>query len=256
MSERHLLRTESGDIEVLARGEGPSVVLVPSLGRGAEDFADLSERLAAAGFRALAPNPRGIGGSTGPLEDLTMEQIAGDVLAVVHSLGTTPAVLVGHAFGNRVVRLAATLEPHAVDRVALLACGGRVPPAPEVGAALLAVFDESLDADAHLAAVRLGFFADGNDPAVWADGWYPAVASAQMAAQRQMDVSTWWTAGRAEVLVVQPVDDLIAVEANALDILEQLGSRASMVRIDRAGHALLPEQPQAVADALVTWLAR
>lgn len=254
MSERQIVQTESGEIEVMVRGAGRTVVLVPSLGRGADDFDDLAARVAAAGYRVLAPNPRGIGGSTGPIDGLTMEQLSDDVMAVVRALGSTPATLVGHAFGNRVVRLVASREPDAVDRVALLAAGGRVPPAPEVGAALLAVFDPALSDEAHLGAVRLAFFADGNDPAVWSEGWYPAVAAAQMGAQRQMDVDTWWRAGRAQVLVVQPAEDRLAVAANALDVCEQLGSRASMVTIERAGHALLPEQPEAVAEALIAWL--
>src|SRR4051794_8895013 len=69
-----------GAIEVHAVGAGPTVVLLPSLGRPASDFDELAVRLAGAGFLALAPEPRGVGRSTGPLEDLTLAALAGDVV--------------------------------------------------------------------------------------------------------------------------------------------------------------------------------
>ena len=72
-----------GPIEVREQGSGRPVVMLPSLGRGGADFDDLAGRLAAAGYRALCPEPRGIGGSTGELGDLTMADLADDVAAVI-----------------------------------------------------------------------------------------------------------------------------------------------------------------------------
>jgi pimeloyl-ACP methyl ester carboxylesterase len=46
---------------VLAQGQGPLIVLLPSLGRGATDFDPIADRLADAAFRVLRPEPRGIG---------------------------------------------------------------------------------------------------------------------------------------------------------------------------------------------------
>ncbi len=246
----------AGPIEVHAAGRGRAVVLVPSLGRAASDFEDLADRLARAGYLALAPEPRGIGGSAGPLEDLSLTALAGDVASVVATLGAGRATVVGHAFGNRVARMTAARHPDAVDGVALLACGGLIAPSAEAGAALRAVFDPGLSPAEHLAAVRTAFFAPGHDASVWADGWYPTVAAAQSRATTREPVTDWWSAGAADVLVVQPADDVVAVPANGEDIARNLGARASMVTIPDAGHALLPEQPEAVAAALVEWLGR
>ena len=41
---------------------------------------------------------------------------------------------------------------------------------------------------------------------------------------------------------------MVALPANADDIVERLGERATLVAAADAGHALLPEQPEAVAD--------
>ena len=258
---RHYRRTElvdgpAGPIEVRLLGEGPLVVLLPSLGRGASDFATLATRLARSGYLVACPEPRGLGRSAGPLDGLTLADVADDAAAVIAALDAGPATVVGHAFGNRVARMVATRHPTLVESVVLLACGGRVPPEPEAGAALFRVFDVSLPADEHLDAVRTAFFAPGNEPAVWADGWHPEVAAAQSAATGSTPVEEWWEAGAADVLVVQPAEDHIALPANAEDLVAALGDRATLVTIPGAGHALLPEQPAAVVVALLTWLHR
>lgn len=249
-----LISGPAGAIEVRVTGQGPPVVLIPSLGRGAADFDDLADRLARAGYRAIAPEPRGIGGSDGPLDGLTMFDLAADVAAVVDALVGGPATLVGHAFGNRVARMTATEHPRVVESLVLLACGGDVPPAPEHAAALRRVFDVEVTGADHLAAVGTAFFSPGNDPSVWVDGWYPLVASVQGKATNALDPGHWLDAGTAEVLVVQPLDDVVALPANARSILDRIGDRASLVEIADAGHALLPEQPDAVAAAVLDWL--
>ncbi len=245
----------AGPIEVRVVGEGPTVMMIPSLGRGARDFDDLSARVAAAGYRCLAPEPRGIGGSTGALDDLSMADLAADAAAVVRSLGGGRATVVGHAFGNRVARMLATDHAEVVESVVLLACGGIVQPEPEIHEALFAVFDVELSDDQHLAHVATAFFAPGNDPGVWFDGWHGGVAFFQGRATANQPVAHWWGAGSAPVLVVQPADDLLAPPANADRIKADLGARARLVTIDDAGHALLPEQPEAVAAALLEWLS-
>src|SRR5262249_57960217 len=59
-------------IEVLTQGQGHPIVLLPSLGRGAEDFDAIAERLAAASFRVLRPQPRGIGESRGAMTGIDL----------------------------------------------------------------------------------------------------------------------------------------------------------------------------------------
>jgi len=123
-------------------------------------------------------------------------------------------------------------------------------------AALRRVFDTDASTEDHLAAVETAFFAPGNDASVWEDGWYPAVAQLQGRAAEEDDPNIWWTAGSAEVLVVQPADDVVALSANAHDIVERLGGRATLLTVPDAGHALLPEKPVVVADAVLEWLER
>ena len=104
--------TKVGDarIEFLLEGAGEAVVLIPGGGLEASNFEDLARRIAGAGFRAVAVNPRGVGASKGRLEGLTLHILAGDVAAVIEALGSGPAHVVGHGFSNRVARCLASIS--------------------------------------------------------------------------------------------------------------------------------------------------
>ena len=121
---RQMVERSGGTVEVFIEGQGPRVVMIPSPGRGAEDFADLAGQVSAAGYRVVRPQPRGIGGSRGTLEGITLREIAADVVSVIETLPGQPAFVVGHAFGNRVARMLAGDRPERVRAVILLAAGG------------------------------------------------------------------------------------------------------------------------------------
>src|ERR1700745_3824075 len=75
---RELVRRDNVTIEVIAEGRGPLIVMLPSLGRDSEEFDPAAARIAAAGFRVLRPQPRGYGRSSGPMEKLTLPDLARD----------------------------------------------------------------------------------------------------------------------------------------------------------------------------------
>ena len=71
-SARHevLVAYDDVQIETVVEGEGPAIVILPSLGRdGYEDYDEVAQMLAAMGWRVLRPQPRGIGASTGPMRE-------------------------------------------------------------------------------------------------------------------------------------------------------------------------------------------
>jgi pimeloyl-ACP methyl ester carboxylesterase len=249
-------QTPAGEVRIAARvmGQGPLVVLVPSLGRGASDFDELAVRLADQGYRAAAIDPRGIGQSRGPSDGLTLFDYAEDVSAAANGLSGKPAVFVGHAFGNRVVRALAARHPEQVRGLVLLAAGGQVAIAPPVLKALNAVFDPSLPSDEHLAAVKLAFFAPGNDPKLWDEGWHGEVARQQQAALARTPAGQWTGAGSASILVVQAADDAVAPPANADALRKAAPDRVKVVVLPDAGHAMLPEQPLALGTLLLEYL--
>lgn len=245
-----------GAIEVIDSGPkaGPMVLLLPSLGRGARDFDHLAGQLAAAGYRVLRPEPRGIGRSAPYTGSPTLVELAEDALAAVPKDRAERLVVVGHAFGNRVARTLASRHPDRVRGLVLLAAGGKVRMEPDLEKALVESFNLSLPEDARMKHVATAFFAPGNDPYTWRDGWFAKVAEVQIAATDRTPVDSWWTAGDAPILVVQPLQDVLAPRENAERLKAEGGDRVTVVYVDRAGHALLPEQPAAVAGHVLAYL--
>ncbi len=256
MRQIAMVSTDHGPIEVHVCGQGPLVVMLPSLGRGAADFDRLAADVAAAGYRAACPEPRGLGASAVPDREETLATLAADVAAVIAELGDGPAVVVGHAYGNRIARMTATNHPEQVESLVLLACGGFVPVTDDMAVAMRTIFDPRNPPDVRLDAVGRAFFAPGNDASVWADGWFAKLAQAQEQATVSTPVGDWWAGGTAPMLAVQPADDRLAVPANADALAEAVGDRVEVVVIPNAGHALLPEQPEAVAQTVIGWLNR
>jgi pimeloyl-ACP methyl ester carboxylesterase len=241
-------------IEVLQQGSGPLVVLLPSLGRGAGDFDSIAERVAAAGFRVLRPQPRGIGLSRGPLSGIDLDDYSADVGAVIEHEGKGAAFVAGHAFGNRVARLLATRRPDLVRGLALIAANiGRAPSPPKVRDAIRKSADPSAPEAERIAALQFAFFAPGNDARVWLDGWHPEVLAAERIAGDKTSRELDYAGGTAPILYLQPDHDPLAHVEDAEEYKRQFGERVSVVVIPHSSHAVIVEQPHAVGDALIAY---
>lgn len=227
------------------------VVLLPSLGRPASDFDPLVAHLAREGFRCwpLDPVPAVPSGTT-------LLDLARDTVSRVDAASVDRFHLVGHAFGNRLARAVTATAGGRVASLTLLAAGGHVPIPPEAAHALALCFTLPAGTPEHLEAVRYAFFAPGHDPAVWADGWNPDVAEYQRAAVASTDTAAWWDAVAPHVLVVQGLQDAIADPENGRRYAADHADRTTLVELPDAGHALIVEQPEAIAAAMLTHLRR
>lgn len=254
--ERKSVRRGAVALEVLAEGRGPLVVLLPSLGRGAQDFDPIAERVAGAGYRVLRPQPRGIGVSTGPLY-ADLQDCAADIAAVIEAENSGPAFVCGHAFGNRVSRMLATDRPDLVESVALIAANvGKAPSPPDVRQAIRNSADPSLPAQTRLAALRFAFFAPGNDPTPWLDGWHPDVLAAQRLAGDRTPRALDYAGGGKPILYLQPDHDPLAHVEDAEIFRRANGARVTVTSIPNASHAAITEQPAFVAAALISYATR
>jgi pimeloyl-ACP methyl ester carboxylesterase len=250
---RELLRYDHVMIDVIVEGQGPAIVLLPSLARDSDDYDDVAEGLAAAGFRVLRPQPRGIGRSTGPMDGLTLHDFARDIAEVIKAFGDGHAVVVGHAYGNWVARMTAADYPQHVRGVVIAAAAAKSYP-PELTTVVTQAGDLDLSDEERLKALRFGFFAPGSDPTVWLTGWYPQIRASQRAAAAATKQSEWWSGGTVPLLDLQAEKDPFKPPEKRNEMKDEFGDRVTVMVIPNASHALIPEQPKAVVDALVAWI--
>ena len=113
---------EAGD-----RG-APVVVLAHGFPELAYSWRHQMPALAAAGFRVIAPDQRGYGGSSRPepVDAYDIHALTGDLVALLDHAGADEAVFIGHDWGAMVVWHTALLHPTRVRAAA----GLSVPPIP------------------------------------------------------------------------------------------------------------------------------
>ena len=115
-------------MRIAEQGSGPLVLFCHGWPESWYSWRHQLAALAGAGYRAVAPDMRGYGGTDAPanVEQYTMLHLVGDMVELVKALGETQAVIVGHDWGAPVAWTAAMLRPDLFRAVA----GMSVPFAP------------------------------------------------------------------------------------------------------------------------------
>jgi pimeloyl-ACP methyl ester carboxylesterase len=114
---------EAGGLRFHALAEGPDggplVLLLHGFPELSRSWRHQLPALAAAGFRAVAPDLRGYGGTDarGPYD---LRTLAGDVDALIAALGRDRATVVGHDWGGVIAWATAHLHPERVERLAIM----------------------------------------------------------------------------------------------------------------------------------------
>ncbi|WP_248799242.1 alpha/beta fold hydrolase [Pseudomonas sp. MWU13-2105] len=248
-------------IEAYEQGTGKTIVILPSLGRGAQDYDDVAGYLAQEGFRVLRPEPRGVNGSQGPLNNLTLHDFAADVALLMDHENTGPAVVVGHAWGSQPARVLAVDRPDLVKGVVMAAASvGKFPPGysekpyGRMVEAITGSGNYALPEAQRLKYLQQAFFAPGNDPHPWLTGWYEATHKAEAQARDATPVDLYWSAGSSvPILDLQGSNDAVVIP-NILKSM--LGDRVEARTLAGAGHAMAPERPREMAQAIAEFAKR
>lgn len=102
---------------VVDAGTGPAVLLLHGFPTFWWTWRHQIGALADAGYRAIAMDLRGYGGSDHPPEGYDPRTLSADVAGVIRSLGVSDAVIVGHGWGGLAAWTAAVLDPETVRGV-------------------------------------------------------------------------------------------------------------------------------------------
>jgi pimeloyl-ACP methyl ester carboxylesterase len=240
----------------------PTIVFVHGAAQDHSVWALQSRYFAHHGRNVLAVDLPGHGRSGGAALP-TIEAIGDWILRILDAAGMTDAALVGHSLGSLAVLECAAGHPDRVTRLALLG-----PAAP------MLVSDDLLaaaHADVHLAhelingwSYSAGKQLGGNPmPGMWMTGSAmrlmersrPGVLHADLLACQSYGGGLAAAAAvRCPVLAILGARDLMTPVKGAQALLAAFAHQRA-VTLPGTGHAMMAEQPDAVLDALRTFLA-
>ncbi len=260
-------------IEVDVQGEGPAVLLIHGWPDTHAMWGDQVAALTAAGYRTIAPDLRGFGGSDKPegVENYALPFLVGDLLGVLDHGGVDKAHVVGHDWGAALAWATASLVPDRVLTCTALSVGhpgGFVSlgmPQREKSWYML-LFQFAGIAEQWLSADGWANFRE------WAD--HPATAEVEQRLAATADLTASLNIYRANVpaeSLVGPPLELPPVAAPAMGVwstgdrfLVEAGMRDSgkfvtgpyrYERIEGAGHWMTLEAPDKVNALLLDFLA-
>jgi pimeloyl-ACP methyl ester carboxylesterase len=127
------LRTNGISVRAAVEGSGPLVIMVHGWPELWYSWRHQIKPIAAAGYRVVAPDVRGYGGSDKPypVAAYDMATIMADIVGLIDALGEERAILIGHDWGAPICWNTAVLHPERVAAVAGLSVPYRQrPPVP------------------------------------------------------------------------------------------------------------------------------
>jgi pimeloyl-ACP methyl ester carboxylesterase len=178
---KRMERANGIELSVTEEGSGPPLLLCHGFPELAHSWRHQIPVLAAAGYRVIAPDMRGFGGSSIPAEVQAYDvlNLSGDMCALLDELGEQDAIFVGHDWGAYLVWQLAVLHPQRVRAVA----GLSVPFTPRAPAPPIPIMRRHLGDDFYI---------------VWMQ--QPGVADEALSrnVRRTLTTSRQWTADWAE----------------------------------------------------------
>ena len=262
--------------------DGPLLLLLHGFPETSHCWSRHIGPLAAAGFRVVAPDQRGIGLSSKPagIAAYRIDRLAADIVGLVRALGRDRAQVVGHDWGGAVTWHLAEHHADVVERVAIIDAPHaavftqylrshpsqlakswymaffQLPWLPE---ALLGADDFRRLADALLATSRPGAFTPG-DLATYREAWrQPGALTGMLNWYRALPLAAQAPRGSGRVAI--PLRLLWGGRDHAL---EPALADASIARCDagevfhfpQATHWLPREEPERVSALLLEFLHR
>lgn len=116
------LKSNNLHLNTVIEGDGPLVILVHGFPESWYSWRHQIPAIRDAGFRVLAPDLRGYGGSDKPeaIEAYDMENMTADIIGLIDAMDAPQAILIGHDWGAPIVWTAAALFPERVQSVIAL----------------------------------------------------------------------------------------------------------------------------------------
>ncbi|MDG0997935.1 MAG: alpha/beta hydrolase [Gammaproteobacteria bacterium] len=261
--ESRLIELEHARLNVVewfpAAGNGELVIALPGSGGDHSRYKRIAPLIADGGYHIVVVNQRGVMGSSNNLNNLSMQDLADDVIAVSQAFGAEKFHMMGWAFGNRTSRMVATLYPDRISSLTLIAAGGLVPALTEPGELGELLGNSKLSEAEKIKLARQTLFSSATGDEVVLDyvtnlKYWPEARAAQRFANQNTPVEFWSAGGSGPMLMVMGEDDLTAPLENAYIMKAEHGDRLSLAVISGAGHAVGLEKPKETVAAILPFL--
>ncbi len=106
----------------LEEGTGPLILLLHGYPETARSWAGVQHRLAAAGYRVVAPYSRGYAPSAVPADgSYAVASLGQDLIALIAAFGEQSAIVVGHDWGASAAYAVATKQPGKIKQLVAIA---------------------------------------------------------------------------------------------------------------------------------------
>lgn len=241
---------------------GPAVLLIHGLGWDSTLWTGQIEALAAAGWRVLAPDLRGMGATEKPDQPYDIDGYQRDMSALLTAMDVEQAAIVGFSLGGMIAMALAAAEPQRAGAAIFACCNAHVSAEARAGT------EAMLERAATLGPIQ---FAEEQAEAIWRAEWAranPQAVQDFIAWRAAMDQAALTRAFRASFgvdlrpalpgitvptrVIVAEEDRFLTVETGRA-ISEHL-PRGDLVIIEQSGHMAPIEQPAAFNAALFGFL--
>ncbi len=240
----------------------PAVVMIHGAGMNRTFWQMQTRYLAHHGYRVVAVDLPGHGGSHGPLLE-TIPEMGEWMAELVRAMGLAPAHLVGHSMGTYIGLETAAQAPDVVGSLVLIGTAAAMPVHPEL-------LDAAMNNVPHASNLMSswGFGAPARiggqtTPGRWLVGSSRALLDVSRPRSLGVDMaacnrytSTLEAAGavRCPTTFILGSLDKMTPTSRAVDLIKAVGS-ARTVTLDNIGHMLPIEAPDETREAIVAALA-
>jgi pimeloyl-ACP methyl ester carboxylesterase len=253
------------DIAYRVLGQGEPLLLITGLGATIDIWEPTLLAELSAHYTVIVFDNRGMGGTTAPPAEFSIERLADDAEGLLRALGFDQAHVLGYSMGGYVAQELALEYPQRVRRLVLMGtgCGGAegIPPQPEVVRALTDLSGSLAEVLQRVISVLV--------PEDWSRAHRaylqsiltrpPAAPAPESIARQQRAMDSW--RGTCErlpqvsrpTLVLSGTEDQVLAPANAIVLASRIPG-AWLAQFAGGGHGMQYQYPEQIAATIRTFL--
>lgn len=235
-------------------GSGDPVLVLPGITESIDDVAQIRTALAQK-YRVVAADPPGSGRSGPQPREYTKSYYQDDArsfLALLESLSTGPAHLIGFSDGGEYELVMAELQPSAVRSIAVWGAAGKLEAAPELIEMFANIVDSPTEEMTGFSDHLKASYGEANARAMLqsaANAWRAIIAAGgDISLSRSGEIS-------CPVLLITGEHDFLAPPA----LVRQLAAaipNAEFVEVKDASHDVQATHAQWLSETITGWLAK